>query len=426
VPRSSSNLADVVFAAGRSGETAPVFALLEQGADVDAEDDVGCTALARAAQFDQLELVRALLRAGASPDRANRRGGTPLMVAKSEAVARLLLAAGADPNAPMLLNDRGLPGGRTALMGAAWTGSTGMVEALLAHGADPGRRDAAGWTALRMAAFQRHEAVVRRLLAAGAEVGLVEAALLGDQCRLRELLAAGADLHRDWMDEALWWAAGGGQAEAVRLLLDHGAAVDATGGRGATALQHAARDGRLAVMRLLLARGADPNAPDRCPASVGMGGTALMACLLYSPRGRSRKAQDAIQLLLEHGADPGAAGASGWTPLMLASAAGEAEIAGLLLRRGADPNVFSDPAASAAEGCSTTNALQLAVGNARLAIVRLLLGHGADVHARNNSGESALSLAERWTATHPEKQPELAEILTLLRAAEEPPQPGED
>jgi outer membrane protein assembly factor BamB len=64
-------------------------------------------------------------------------------------------------------------------------------------------------------------------------------------------------------EEALWEAAGRGDLAAVRKLLDEGTPVDAKTRYGATALSFACDKGQLEVVKLLLARGADPNAKDR-------------------------------------------------------------------------------------------------------------------------------------------------------------------
>lgn len=91
---------------------------------------------------------------------------------------------------------------------------------------------------------------------------LVEAAFRGQTERVRELLADGADITvRDWREyNALHWAAMGGSAEIVQLLLDHGADIHATTGKsdrdGLTALSMAAASDEKEVVRILVAAGA--------------------------------------------------------------------------------------------------------------------------------------------------------------------------
>ncbi len=106
------------------------------------------TALMIAAQNGSEEAVVALLVAGADPDleqlgkyeyeRRFRPTGPSLSLAKTNAVARLLLAAGADPN----------QGATTPLMDAARSPNPDRIVMLLRYGADPNRRDSGGETAL--------------------------------------------------------------------------------------------------------------------------------------------------------------------------------------------------------------------------------------------------------------------------------------
>ncbi|HEX5046626.1 MAG TPA: ankyrin repeat domain-containing protein, partial [Gammaproteobacteria bacterium] len=68
----SDRLTDAV----RAGDAAAVTALLKQGASGQAEDADGTTALHWAVQADNVDLARALLRAGAHARAANRYGVT--------------------------------------------------------------------------------------------------------------------------------------------------------------------------------------------------------------------------------------------------------------------------------------------------------------------------------------------------------------
>ena len=105
----------------------------------------GWTALHLAAEFGQVEAVRALLAASADPNTGSRgdTGNTPLSVActiqGNEEIAVLLLVAGADVNAH-------LEDGATPLHRAAENADEPMVRALLAHGADRAARDKHGQT----------------------------------------------------------------------------------------------------------------------------------------------------------------------------------------------------------------------------------------------------------------------------------------
>jgi hypothetical protein len=93
----------------RTGQRDVVDALLRDGADVDARDSLGTTALQMAVgTFDtDTAIVRRLLDAGASPNVVDNTRATPLLrasIAKDTAIFRVLLAKGADP---CLSDDKG-------------------------------------------------------------------------------------------------------------------------------------------------------------------------------------------------------------------------------------------------------------------------------------------------------------------------------
>ena len=124
-----------------------IQALLRRGANVNAADYAGETALSTAVWQGRLDLATDLLNRGATVvnlaalDGAVFRGSVPL--------ARLLLAHGADVNGRNVLGD-------TPLMDACRFGKTAVARLLLNHGADTSLCSRNGKTALQMAQTSRH------------------------------------------------------------------------------------------------------------------------------------------------------------------------------------------------------------------------------------------------------------------------------
>jgi ankyrin repeat protein len=171
--------------AGRQNAPAAALALAEVGADLDAQDPDGTTALGVAIMNQHYDLAAALLEAGADPDVADRTGMTALYGAVDMVgfradigrppvprfdrlgaldIVRLALAHGADPNAqlesPIIGRHHGggdfaLGKGATALMRAAKGNDLESMRLLLEAGADPQLAMANGQTVLDLVAGGR-------------------------------------------------------------------------------------------------------------------------------------------------------------------------------------------------------------------------------------------------------------------------------
>lgn len=151
-----------------------VAALLRAGANVNAKSNSGLTALMRVSEEDEeseegtkgraAKLVKALLAAGADVNLKDDEGETALIHAASREnanVLRLLLRAGAEVDAAD-------EEGRTALMAAADEGNINNVKVLVAAGANINLRDEADSTALKIAAEDDQAEVVEFLKSLGA------------------------------------------------------------------------------------------------------------------------------------------------------------------------------------------------------------------------------------------------------------------
>jgi ankyrin repeat protein len=134
------------------------------------------------------------------------------------AVVRILLAAGADPNA----RDPG-KGSETALHWAASSDDVEVASALIEGGADIEAADGSIGAPLDNAVGYACWDVARLLVARGARVDkLWHAAALGMTTRLEELLAERQAEVAD-LSQALWHACSGGQRRAAEYLLSRGA-----------------------------------------------------------------------------------------------------------------------------------------------------------------------------------------------------------
>lgn len=162
----------------------------------------------------------------------------------------------------------------------------------------------------------------------------IEAAQLGHAAQLRELLESAPELANTENSEGLYplgYAAHFGHADAVQVLLDQGAQVNAISHSNVpyipsnTAL-HAALAGErdLDVIRLLLKHGANPNLLD------SNGHTCLHVAAYHVDRGI-----EIITLLKEHGADVNARTEAGVTPLTIALEKDNQQMAAILREHGA-------------------------------------------------------------------------------------------
>jgi ankyrin repeat protein len=201
--------------------------------------------------------------------------------------------------------------GARPLSHAARSGHLDMVDLLLARGAPIDARDLNGATALYYAAERGHNTVVQRLIERGADVNLTGKSGVSP-------VAAAAYAGRD---------------SIVALLLAHGADGHAADDTGKPPLIYAAASGRLDIVKQLLGQNSDLNA--RYANNL----TLLMWASGPDENVPETQAIEVVSYLLDAGAHIDDRDNRGRTALMIAAEGGHAEIADLLLKRGADPSL---------------------------------------------------------------------------------------
>jgi ankyrin repeat protein len=467
--------------AAKKPDVTAVRALLKQGLDVNARGGDGATALHWAAYRDQTELVELLIKSKAAVNATNDLGITPLWVAttsRGTSTVAALLKAGAKPNLVP-------PTGETPLMIAARMGNLEAIKLLIAHGADVNAKEAARHqTALMWAVSDRQPQAAKLLIEAGADL---HARTVSSKHFVQLCCSEynGDTRGTAWVDYGgytpLLFAAREGEVEAAKYLLAAGANVNDAGADGATALAVAAFSGQAAVAQVLIEHGADLNA-------AGGGYSALHATVLRDDLGlaklliergadvnvRLTKATQARRTHDDWAFDKKMIGA---TPFMLAAKDGEAEFMRAFAAAGADqaiartdgapplvvaalgeqrarnavtitidPNrVNREPERRALEATKVVlelggdingadrygnTALHIAAQKRFESVIRLLVEKGAHIEAKNQLGETPLTLALRPLPPPPgaviatfgmvlnDEGPKIAEVLRSLGAKE--------
>jgi ankyrin repeat protein len=464
----------------RAKNAGRIRALIAERVDVNARQGDQATALHWAAHLDDEVIIDLLLRAGAKADVADDTGATPLYLAcvngNADIVTRLL-DAGANAKTSLLT-------GETALMTCARAGSATAVRALLRRGAAVNvinaRESSHNQTALMWAASQSHPDVVAALLEGGADVrarsreytqtvtsevtqragreelnytvprggstALLFAARSGDAESARLLVDAGADVNDALPDgsSALIVAAHSGHTRAAEVLLDKGANANADA-VGYTALHAAVLRSDLALVKALLAHGANPNAPITRGTPVLRNSQAfelpktLIGATPYLLAAKFLEA-DIMRALAAAGADTRKRMKDGATPLMAAAGMGIVAPA-QDEKRGTDRRGLAildggivEPESRVLDAINTaltlgsdidaTNpsgetALHIASAQGYDTVVTALVEHGANLNARNARGLTPLgALAARKSPPGASKTSSTIELLRKLGAGD--------
>jgi uncharacterized protein len=404
--------------------------LLRARADANIANNYGIRPLGLACLSGSVELVERLLAGGADPNEPDGTGATPLMAcarAGSAPSVKALLAYGADPLA--IETSRG----QNALMWAAAEGHTAVVKTLLEVGTDVHIRSSAGYTALLLAARDAHLETVRVLIAAGADVNeaakdgmtaLIVAMVRGHVDFAEYLLDQGANPNLGPGYTALHWAAGIFDTQLTDN--SNGITSDNTEWSSFGGLREPEK---LAFVKVLLAHGADPNAKLRRSPNLGMsikggGGGGIGGTPFFF----AARANDVaiMRELVAHGADPLIAAAGNVTPLMAAAGVGHDpgvtrsyesqafEAVKLCVELGADVNAVTSSGDTALHGAAWRERAD--------SIVKYLVEHGANMNAKNRRDWTPLVIAEGiHTGGNFIRSDTTAALLRKLGAAPSPP-----
>jgi ankyrin repeat protein len=365
--------------------------LIAAGADARAANRYGVTPLALAATNGNADIIGRLLKAGADPNSASPEGETALMTAsRSGNIDAVRLLLGRDARVNVKENWRG----ETALMWAAAENHPAVLQELIDHGAEIGARSntagftpsnegylpgtylpAGSFTALLFAVREGHIDCVRMLLAAGANVNdklpggqtALTIAILNAHFELAAfLLDKGADARtsdQGWTPlHQLVWARDPNRhfnlppalptgnmdsLELAKRLLDHDADPNARmtkepydGFRnwlnrsGATPFILAAKAADPALMRLLVAHGADPLLLTKDHSNAVMAAAGVGFWPAESP-GTEAESLEAVKFAVELGGDVNAVNDTGFTALHGAAVHGSNSVVKFLVDKGA-------------------------------------------------------------------------------------------
>lgn len=421
---------NLLIAAAQGGNYAMVQTALNMGIPANTQDNAGNTALMAAARYAPTEVIDLLLRKGANPAARDARGINAAMLAAAVGNAEGCLLLGGSVE---MAADKD---GRTLLLYAASGGSRTLLRTLLKDTAQltekelpalrlaiaSGHTSAAFELAARMPRLSREE--LHSIPIDSPDDAIIFCTFVAEHAKstmdrttaellLRQVVAAGnnpkalSEPEQSAMGRTpLQNAIGGRFPGFVHYLIAQGANVNTPDRHGKTALMTATETGNYQIVKILLKAGANPNAMDHA------GYTPIMLSAKYGHTA-------IFHLLAEYGANPALYRSGGPTTLQTAMAAGARgrEIVNILsgtptlpttrtqayteLCRAMDQHdteqfrriLTAWPEADAANAQGYTLLMHAAESNCNESFLRHLISLGANVHAKDRHGFSALFYA---------------------------------
>jgi ankyrin repeat protein len=247
--------------AALAGDLAKVKALIEEGANVNAKNMWGETALHYAAEKGHKEVVELLIAKGADINAGRIEALQYAMDNGHTEVAIILINKGASVNPKT-------KSGWTPLHNAAYGGYKQVVEILLAKGAYVNSKDTKGYTPLNIAVDRDYNDVAKLLIDKGANVNagdednytpLYYAIWNSNKDMVNLLINNGADVNfiAEEGDSILYEAVWMDDFDIVKILVDNGADINIKDKQNQTPLDLAQQRGQTEIVELLKQHGAE-------------------------------------------------------------------------------------------------------------------------------------------------------------------------
>ncbi len=417
--------------AARIGDAPVMRALLDGGASIVNEDSAFEPALQAAARSGSVDAVKLLLERGSDPNATEPyQDQTALMWAAAEGhldVVDALLEGGADPNMQARkteLEKRSTrsdfpTGGFTAVMWAAREGNEAIVRRLVEGGADLNIANGDGATPMMLAIINDRFDFAAKLLDLGADPsqdGSLYYATLMRDATTDWLAQDGSRLRRDYENELTALGlierllAAGADPNEPFVGQMHSTSMCCDTFENGTPLYRAAIAADVAALELLIEHGGDLAwTPERAEEATG-------------PDANSDVGKTPLMVAMDGGKGVGMAGGpgdirEGRPPPFREEANREpTDAVQLLLEAGADPDAVTPEGESA---------LHLAAKDGKLEIVEILADAGATLDLPNADGETALEVVDKMPPRDPppttgalageEQGAQPAEVAALLR-----------